>query len=71
MIHSNLFFFLHLAYDTPLRPYVTVASNDIKKNTKIYVPSLVGWSIPGSSKKHNGCLLVDGKHEHKYYLIYT
>ncbi|KAG1463599.1 hypothetical protein G6F46_003024 [Rhizopus delemar] len=47
------------SYDTPLRPYVTVASNDIKKNTKIYVPSLVGWSIPGSSKKHNGCLLVD------------
>ncbi|KAG1465181.1 hypothetical protein G6F56_004938 [Rhizopus delemar] len=47
------------SYDTPLRPYVTIASNDIKKNTKIYVPSLVGWKIPGTSKKHNGCLLVD------------
>ncbi|KAI8982233.1 hypothetical protein BDF20DRAFT_818565 [Mycotypha africana] len=47
------------AYDTPLRPYVTIASNDIKKNTKIYVPALVGWKIPGSGKTHNGCLLVD------------
>lgn len=47
------------SYDSPLRPYITVASNDIKKDTKIYVPSLVGWSIPGSNKKHNGCLLVD------------
>ncbi|KAI8077974.1 uncharacterized protein B0P05DRAFT_637842 [Gilbertella persicaria] len=47
------------SYGSPLRPYVTIASNDIKKNTKIYVPALVGWSVPGSRKKHNGCLLVD------------
>ncbi|KAI8376980.1 hypothetical protein BD560DRAFT_60275 [Blakeslea trispora] len=47
------------SHGSPLRPYVTIASNDLKKNTKIYVPSLVGWSIPGSNKKHNGCLLVD------------
>jgi hypothetical protein len=51
------------SYGTPLRPYVTIASNDIKKNTKIYVPALVGWKIPGSGKTHNGCLLVDGKNE--------
>ncbi|CEI87868.1 hypothetical protein RMCBS344292_02275 [Rhizopus microsporus] len=47
------------SYGTPLRPYVTIASNDIKKGTKIYVPALVGWKIPGSKKTHNGCLLVD------------
>ncbi|KAI8643089.1 hypothetical protein BD408DRAFT_442968 [Parasitella parasitica] len=47
------------SFGTPLRPYVTIASNDIKKNTKIFVPALVGWKVPGSSKAHNGCLLVD------------
>ncbi|KAI9470782.1 MAG: hypothetical protein EXX96DRAFT_597567 [Benjaminiella poitrasii] len=47
------------SYGSPLRPYVTIASNDIKRNTKIYVPSIVGWKVPGSSKTHNGCLLVD------------
>ena len=52
---------LFLAYDSPLRPFITVASNDIKKGTKIYVPQIAGWKIPGSNKKHNGCLLVDGK----------
>ncbi|KAI7898979.1 uncharacterized protein BX663DRAFT_460832 [Cokeromyces recurvatus] len=47
------------SYGSPLRPYVTIASNDIKRNSKIYVPSLDGWKVPGSSKTHNGCLLVD------------
>ncbi|KAI8333351.1 hypothetical protein BC941DRAFT_516297 [Chlamydoabsidia padenii] len=46
---------------SPLRPYVTIASNDLKRGTKVYVPQLVGWSLPGSKKKHNGCLLVDDK----------
>ncbi|ORX54594.1 hypothetical protein DM01DRAFT_1390177 [Hesseltinella vesiculosa] len=49
------------AYGTSLDPYNTVAANDIKRNTKIYVPALDGWTLPGSSKKHNGCLLVDDK----------
>jgi hypothetical protein len=57
----NIFFKKKMiAYGSPLRPYITIAANDIKKNTKIYVPSIDGWEIPGSSKKHNGCLLVDG-----------
>ncbi|KAG0170559.1 hypothetical protein DFQ28_001955 [Apophysomyces sp. BC1034] len=47
------------AYGTALRPYVTVAANDLGKNAKIYVPALVGWTLPGTNKKHNGCLLVD------------
>lgn len=48
------------SFGSPLRPFITIAANDIKRNTKIYVPSIDGWEIPGSSKKHNGCLLVDG-----------
>ncbi|KAI8987419.1 hypothetical protein BDF20DRAFT_814265 [Mycotypha africana] len=47
------------SFGTPLRPFITIAANDIKRNTKVYIPQLVGWEIPGSSKKHNGCLLID------------
>ncbi|KAI8577665.1 hypothetical protein K450DRAFT_282441 [Umbelopsis ramanniana AG] len=47
------------AYDTALRPYITIASNDLPKHSKIYVPSLVGWKLPGAKYPHNGCLLVD------------
>lgn len=57
-----IFLFVHnIAFGSPLRPFITIAANDIKRNTKIFVPDLEGWEIPGSSKKHNGCLLVDGK----------
>ncbi|SAM09708.1 hypothetical protein [Absidia glauca] len=49
------------SYGTSLRPFITVAANDLRRNTKIYIPTLDGWSIPGSNKKHNGCLLVDDK----------
>ncbi|CEP11693.1 hypothetical protein [Parasitella parasitica] len=49
------------SFGSPLRPFITVAANDIKRNTKIFIPSIVGWEIPGSSKKHNGCLLVDDR----------
>ena len=64
------------SFGTPLRPYVTIASNDIKKNTKIYVPSLVGWKVPGSGKTHNGCLLVDDqswsfKGKHIDFYVYS
>lgn len=64
------------SYGTPLRPYITIASNDIKKNTKIYVPALVGWKLPGTNKKHNGCLLVDDqswsfKGKHIDFYVYT
>jgi hypothetical protein len=48
------------AYDTALRPYITIASNDLPKHSKIFVPSLVGWKLPGAKQAHNGCLLVDG-----------
>ncbi|KAI9323799.1 hypothetical protein BX666DRAFT_1847522, partial [Dichotomocladium elegans] len=48
------------SYSTPLRPFVTVAANDIPRGTKIYVPQLDGWKLPGG-KSHNGCLLVEDK----------
>ncbi|ORX62579.1 hypothetical protein DM01DRAFT_1330710 [Hesseltinella vesiculosa] len=47
------------AYGSPLRPYITIAANDISKGTKIFVPQLVGWKLPNSNKRHNGCLLVE------------
>ncbi|KAI8335872.1 hypothetical protein BC941DRAFT_429628 [Chlamydoabsidia padenii] len=59
---------------SPLRPYVTIAANDLKKGTKVYIPQLVGWSLPGSNKKHNGCALVDdqswsfGSHHIDFYI---
>jgi hypothetical protein len=62
------------ANGSPLRPYVTIAANDFKKGTKVYIPQLVGWSLPGTSKKHNGCALVDdqswsfGKHHIDFYI---
>ena len=49
------------SYGTALRPFITAAANDIPRGTKIYVPQLDGWELPGTSKKHNGCLLVDDR----------
>ncbi|KAI9245512.1 hypothetical protein BDA99DRAFT_472066 [Phascolomyces articulosus] len=64
------------SYGTALRPFITAAANDIAKGSKIYVPQLDGWELPGTNKKHNGCLLVDdrgwsfsGKHIDFY--VYT
>ncbi|CAO3595082.1 unnamed protein product [Absidia cylindrospora] len=59
---------------SPLRPYVTIASNDLKMGTKVYIPQLVGWSLPGTNKKHNGCALVNdqswsfGGHHVDFYI---
>ncbi|KAI8379235.1 uncharacterized protein BYT42DRAFT_568148 [Radiomyces spectabilis] len=47
------------AHGSPLRPYITIAANDIKKGTKIFVPSLEGLQLPGTNMRHNGCFLVD------------
>lgn len=50
----------HIAYSTALRPFITAAANDIPRGSKVYVPQLDGVMLP-TGKKHNGCLLVDGK----------
>ncbi|KAI9496902.1 hypothetical protein BDB00DRAFT_952523 [Zychaea mexicana] len=65
------------SYGSALRPFITAAANDIPQGSKIYVPQLDGWELPGTGgKKHNGCLLVDdrgwsfsGKHIDFY--VYT
>lgn len=47
------------SYGTSLQPFITIAANDLKRDTKIFVPAVEGWNIPGTGKKHNGCLLVN------------
>ncbi|KAI8346767.1 hypothetical protein BD560DRAFT_411243 [Blakeslea trispora] len=41
-----------------LVPWVSVASNDLPKGTKLYIKQLDGLKLPGG-KKHNGCVRVD------------
>ncbi|KAL1923087.1 uncharacterized protein VTP21DRAFT_9463 [Calcarisporiella thermophila] len=59
LVNNKKFPYGQTSMSTPLRPFVSIAANDIKPGTKIFVPQLKGWRIPGSRKIHNGCLLVD------------
>ncbi|RUS15437.1 hypothetical protein BC937DRAFT_92442 [Endogone sp. FLAS-F59071] len=58
-LDPKLFEWGESALGTALRPFVSVASNDLLPNSKIYVPQIAGWVTPVTKKKHNGCLLVD------------
>ncbi|ORZ14050.1 hypothetical protein BCR42DRAFT_417943 [Absidia repens] len=42
----------------PLEPWVSVASNDLKRGTRLYVKQLDGVKLP-DGKVHNGCVRVD------------
>ncbi|KAI8331675.1 hypothetical protein BC941DRAFT_456023 [Chlamydoabsidia padenii] len=44
----------------PLVPWVSVASNDLKRGTLLYVKQLDGIKLP-DGKVHNGCVRVDDK----------
>ncbi|KAG1448553.1 hypothetical protein G6F46_004101 [Rhizopus delemar] len=44
--------------DNALVPWVSVASNDVKVGTKLYIKELDGLRLP-DGKKHNGCVRVD------------
>lgn len=44
--------------DVSLVPWVSVASNDIKRGTKLYIKELHGVKLP-DGKTHNGCVRVD------------
>ncbi|RUP49449.1 hypothetical protein BC936DRAFT_142489 [Jimgerdemannia flammicorona] len=46
---------------TALKPFISIAANDLKKGSKIYVPQLDGWKLPGTKLRHNGCLEVEDK----------
>jgi hypothetical protein len=41
-----------------LTPWVSVATNDIKKGTTLYIKQLNGLKLP-NGKRHNGCVRVD------------
>ena len=43
-----------------LEPYVSVASNDVKRGTKLYIKELDGLKLPDGGT-HNGCVRVDDK----------
>lgn len=43
-----------------LRPFITVAANDIRPGTLLYIPALVNLALPGG-KRHNGCVMVDDR----------
>ncbi|KAJ2963872.1 hypothetical protein NQZ79_g1102 [Umbelopsis isabellina] len=44
--------------DNSIYPFTSVASNDLKLGTKLYVKAIDGLQMP-TGKKHNGCLRVD------------
>ncbi|KAG2174051.1 hypothetical protein INT44_000165 [Umbelopsis vinacea] len=44
--------------DKNIYPFVSVASNDLKQGTKLYIKTLDGKTLP-TGKKHNGCVRVD------------
>ncbi|CAO3595797.1 unnamed protein product [Absidia cylindrospora] len=44
--------------DNSLEPWVSVASNDMKIGTTLYIKELDGLKLP-DGKKHNGCVRVD------------
>ncbi|KAI8342600.1 hypothetical protein BC941DRAFT_413268 [Chlamydoabsidia padenii] len=44
--------------DNPLEPWVSVASNDLKVGTTLYIKEMDGVKLP-DGKKHNGCVRVD------------
>lgn len=46
--------------DKPLHPFVSVASNDLKIGTTLYIKELDGIELP-NNKEHNGCVRVDDK----------
>lgn len=46
--------------DNALEPWVSVASNDLKIGTTLYIKELDGKKLP-DGKKHNGCVRVDDK----------
>jgi len=42
----------------PLDPFITIASNDIKSGTKLYIKEFDGLRLPINNKIHNGCFKV-------------
>ncbi|KAL1915116.1 uncharacterized protein VTP21DRAFT_7597 [Calcarisporiella thermophila] len=61
LLNNRKFPYGQSSMGTPLRPFTSIAANDLRAGTKIYVPQVRGWKLPGSDRVHNGCLLVDDR----------
>jgi len=57
-LDKNKFPFGIASNGKPLQPYATVAANDIKLGTKLYLKQLDGVKLP-NGKTHNGCVVAD------------
>lgn len=57
-LDKNKFPFGIAANANPLKPFTTVAANDIRPGTLLYIPALDGLTLPGG-QRHNGCVKVD------------
>ncbi|CAJ0831156.1 10471_t:CDS:2 [Entrophospora sp. SA101] len=42
----------------PLEPFITLAANDLKTGTKIYLKEFDGLRLPINNKIHNGCFKI-------------
>ena len=45
--------------DNPIYPYTSVANNDFKVGTRLYIRELDGVALPGTGQTHDGCVQVD------------
>ncbi|CAG8659462.1 1860_t:CDS:2 [Rhizophagus irregularis] len=43
-----------------LRPFITVAANDLRPGQLLFIPALVDLALPGG-KRHNGCVIVEDR----------
>lgn len=59
-IDNKKFPFGIAADDKPLRPYATVAANDVKAGAKLYLKELDGVKLP-SGETFNGCVIADDR----------
>jgi len=54
----ELFKFGITASGVGLKPYVSIAANDIELGTKVFIPQLKGMKLP-LDQVHNGCAIVE------------
>lgn len=60
IVNKNKYPFGIGSSNNPLIPFISIATNDIPLNTKIYIKELDGFVLP-NNMTHNGCLKVDDK----------
>lgn len=58
IVNKNIYNFGVGSNNNPLMPFVSIATNDLPINTKLYIKELDGFILP-NNKTHNGCVRVD------------